>query len=80
LQCSAQLRIAPRIPDAPRVQVFAPMVGTLAQGGILGADAFLYVAGACAAADLAFLAAAEALCGRLARKQKHKVPRVADQP
>jgi hypothetical protein len=53
-------------------------VGQLAQGGVLGADAFLYVAGTCAAADIAFLAAAEAMCARLA--QKHKPPRIADQP
>ena len=50
--------------------VFAPLVGRLAGNGMLGANAFLYVAGACAVADLALLAVAEAMCARMAHTQK----------
>lgn len=58
--------------------VFAPLVARLAGSGVLGPDAFLYVAGSCAAADIVCLVAAEALAARLAGK--HKALRGAEQP
>ena len=58
--------------------VFAPLVAQLQTLGALGANGFLLVAGSCAAGNLAFLAAAEALGGRLARQSsKHHA---AEQP
>jgi fucose permease len=59
--------------------VFAPLVAQLQTVGVLGANGFLLVAASCAAGNLAFLAAAEALGGRLARQaSKHRA--AAEQP
>lgn len=59
--------------------VFAPLVAQLQTMGVLGANGFLLVAASCAAGNLAFLAAAEALGGRLARQaSKHRA--AAEQP
>lgn len=59
--------------------VFAPLVAQLQTVGVLGANGFLLVAGSCAAGNLAFLAAAEALGARLARQaSKHRA--AAEQP
>ena len=59
--------------------VFAPLVAQLQSVGLLGANGFLVVASACAAGNLAFLAAAEALSSRFARQAcKHSA--AAEQP
>ena len=59
--------------------VFAPLVAQLQSVGLLGANGFLLVASTCAAGNLAFLAAAEALSSRLARQAcKHSA--AAEQP
>jgi hypothetical protein len=59
--------------------VFAPLVAQLQSVGLLGANGFLFVASTCAAGNLAFLSAAEALSSRLAQ-QASKHSAAAEQP